>query len=367
VTVSRVLNDASHVKPTTRERVERAIKELHYVPSVAARSLRSKRTNALALLVPDVTNPFWTTVARGVEDAALSRGYSVLLCNTDEDPGKQLRYLDVIISQRVDGAIIAPYHNDARKLKKLRDRQTPTVVVDRRVKGWKVDMVIGDSLGGARVLVKHLISLGHRRIAVISGPQTTSSAEDRVIGYQLAFSQAGIPIDERLIRRGEFRSSSGEALTQEILDEGLSPTAIFATNTAIALGCIATLGQRGLRIPQDIALVCFDDFPYLSQVFPFLTVVVQPVYEMGSQAAQLLLDRLQGVRVYEPCQIVLPTYLIVRYSCGSHGNELSLPIVSGALPEEWIPVPALTGDEQREVSRHPPGIPLPASSQEGGI
>jgi LacI family transcriptional regulator len=207
-----------------------------------------------------------------------------------------------------------------------------------------------------------LIDLGHRRIAVISGPQTTSSAEDRVIGYRLALSEAGIPIDERLIRRGEFRSTSGEVLTHGILDEGLSPTAIFATNSSIAFGCIAAMGQRGLRIPQDIALVCFDDFPYLSKIFPFLSVVVQPAYEMGFQAAQLLLGRLQGTTVCEPCQVVLPTYLIIRYSCGSRGDDLSLPILSEALPEERIPVPALSSEERREISRYLPGIPLPASS-----
>jgi LacI family transcriptional regulator len=151
---------------------------LHYVPSVAARSLRSKRTQALALLVPDITNPFWTTVARGVEDAAQSRGYSVLLCNTDENAAKQENYIKVIISQRVDGVIIAPYHSDSSELKKLRDREIPTVAIDRRVDGWEIDTVLGDSVAGSYALVRHLIDLGHRRIAIISGPQETSSVED---------------------------------------------------------------------------------------------------------------------------------------------------------------------------------------------
>jgi LacI family transcriptional regulator len=307
--------------------VERAIEELQYLPSIAARSLRSKRTHALALIVPDITNPFWTTVARGVEDTAQSGGYSVLLCNTDENPDKQLRYLNIVISQRVDGVIIAPQHFDARHLSKLRDQKIPAVVVDRRIAGWDVDSVCGDSVSGARALVWHLIRLGHRRIAVISGPESASSAEDRVSGYCQALEEAGIAIDPRLIKRGEFLTPSGEALAQQVFEEGTQTTAIFATNNSIAMGVIQAVEQRGLRIPQDVALVCFDDFPALSLVFPFLTVAAQPAYEMGQVAAQLLLSRLTGETGLPTRQVVLPTHLIIRYSCGSsQPSPLSLPL-----------------------------------------
>jgi len=360
VTVSRVINGARNVNSATRDKVERAVKELHYVPNSAARSLRSKRTNAIALLVPDITNPFWTTVARGVEDAAQSGGYSILLCNTDEDPAKQLQYLDVVISRRVDGVIIAPYSADARKLKRLREREIPAVMVDRRIQGWEVDTVIGDSISGARALVKHLIDLGHQRIGVISGPLNTSSAEDRVTGYIIALTEAGIPIDLRMIRRGEFKTSSGETLTNQLLDESLRPTAIFATNNSIAMGVVDAVDQRGLRIPQDIALVSFDDIPHLSHVFPFLTVAVQPAYEMGIKAAQLLLSRLNGEPVSQPCQIVLPTCLIVRYSCGGKPDDINLPFRKDILPEKKIPVQPLSLEERRELLRRIPGLKLPA-------
>jgi LacI family transcriptional regulator len=360
VTVSRVINGARNVNSATRDKVERAIRELHYVPNSAARSLRSKRTNALALLVPDITNPFWTTVARGVEDAAQSGGYSILLCNTDEDPAKQQHYIDVVISQRVDGVIIAPYSADARKLKRLREREIPAVVVDRRIQGWEVDTVIGDSISGARALVKHLIGLGHQRIAVLSGPLNTSSAEDRVTGYTIALTEAGIPINQRMIRRGEFKTSSGEMLTNQLLEEGLHPTAIFATNNSIAMGVIDAVDRCGLRIPQDIALVSFDDIPLLSHVFPFLTVAVQPAYEMGIKAAQLLLSRLNGEPDSQPCQIVLPTCLIVRYSCGSKPDDINLPIRKDILPEKKVPVQPLSLEERRELLRRIPGLKLPA-------
>lgn len=362
VTVSRVLNDARKVNPTTRERVERAIKELHYVPSVAARSLRSKRTNTLALIVPDISNLFWTTIVTGVEDVALSRGYSVFFCNTDERLDKQLRYLDVIISQGVDGAIIAPCNSDARKLKRLRDRDIPTVIIDRRLDGWDVDTVIGDSVSGARALVRHLIDLGHRRIAIVSGPRNTSTAEDRVIGYCLALTEAGIPIETDLIRRGEYRASFGERLTYQLVEEKNRPTAIFAANTAIALGIINALNRHGLRIPQDIALVCFDDFPFLSQIFPFLTVAVQPAHDMGVKAAGLLINRLDQSTEVPPSHIVLPTYLIIRYSCGSKGDGLSLPSIKSALPEEWIPVAPCSPEEINAIAHQLPDLRIPVLS-----
>jgi LacI family transcriptional regulator, galactose operon repressor len=346
VTVSRVINGAGNVRPATRERVEWAIQELQYLPSVAARSLRSKRTNALALIVPDITNPFWTTIARGVEDAAQSGGYSVLLCNSDENPEKQSHYIDVVIRQRVDGVIIAPYSCDAQLLKRLRERSIPTVAIDRCIDGWEVDTVTGDSFSGAFALVHHLVELGHRRIAIISGPQTTSSAEDRVLGYLYALEAAGITPDERLILRGEYRSVSGEALTFKLLDGGLPFTAIFAANNAIAIGVLTALEQRDLRIPRDISLVCFDDIPYLSHILPFLTAAVQPAYEMGLQSAQLLLNRLGGTAQDTPARIVLPTSLVVRYSCGSRGQQFSLPLFEKSSSEDKIPVNTLFPGQQ---------------------
>lgn len=350
VTVSRVINGASNVTPRTREKVERAINELHYVPSVAARSLRSKRTQALALLVPDITNPFWTTVARGVEDAAQNGGYSLLLCNTDENAAKEQHYIEVMISQRVDGVIIAPCHSDASWLKRLRDRSIPTVIIDRRVEGWQVDTVIGDSISGARAIIKYLISLGHQHIAVLSGPRHTSSAEDRVIGYRLALAETGIPFNKRMILRGEFKVSSGKAMTDQLLELSQTPTAIFATNNSIAMGAVEALNQHGLVIPQDMALVGFDDIPYFSYLFPFLTVVAQPVYDLGMQAAQLLLCRLRGQVDAPPSQIILSTSLVIRYSCGGRRHDLSLPIMKDFLPEERIPVVPLTLDEQRRFA-----------------
>ncbi len=221
-TVSRVIQGAKNVRPATREKVQQAIEELGYVPSAVAQSLRSKRTRSLALVVSDITNPFWTTVARGVEDEAQRHGYAVLLCNTDENLAKQLRYLDFLISQQVDGVIIAPYDSNGQHLNKLRQRNIPTVLIDRRIDGWNVDSVRGDSVSGARALVQHLIRLGHTRIAVVSGPATTSTAEDRIAGYCLALTEEGIPVEPSLIRRGEYRTPVGNSSPMKCWMKGLA-------------------------------------------------------------------------------------------------------------------------------------------------
>jgi LacI family transcriptional regulator len=354
VTVSRVINNADNVSPATRERVERAIAELGYVPSGVAKSLRLKRTQTLALIVPDIQNSFWTTVARGVEDAAHSRGYSIFLCNTDENAAKQRHYLEVVISQRADGVIIAPSDNKIENLELLRKRRIPTVVMDRYIDGWDVDTVMGDSVSAARALVKHLIDLGHERIAMISGPQTTSTSIDRIIGYRIALAEAGIEYDPDLIRIGEYRSISGERLTHQLLESERRPSAIFAANNVIALGVIDALSAHGLRVPQDMALVCFDDLPNTSRLFPFLTVAVQPAYDLGANAAQLLLSRLESEQLPPPRHVILPTRLIIRHSCGATLSEPDLPTM--ALPqgseayERTELVKPLTPEERNLVS-----------------
>jgi len=354
VTVSRVINNAGNVSASTKARVEQAIADLGYVPSGAAQSLRSKRTKTLALIVPDIQNAFWTTVARGIEDAAQSRGYSIFLCNTDENGAKQRHNLDAVISRRVDGVIIAPTDSDAKSLEPLRRRNLPTVVVDRHINGWDVDTVSSDSISASRTLVQHLINLGHKRIAVISGPMKASTASDRIYGYRVALAEAGIPYDPALAKSGEYRSISGERLTHQLLQNENRPTAIFAANNVIAVGVIDALDAHNLRIPQDMALVCIDDLPNTSRLFPFLTVVVQPAYDIGANAAQLILSRLDSDTPLAPRHVALPTRLIVRHSCGSaladpNRETLSLPLRREA-HERIELVKPLTSDELNLVT-----------------
>lgn len=322
VTVSRVINGASNVNVETRARVEQVIQELSYVPNRSARSLRSRQTFTLALVLPDITNAFWTTIVRGVEDAAQNEGYSVLLCNSDENLSKQTDYIHTVLQQRVDGVIIAPYDSDPVHLGRIQELKIPTVLVDRWVDGLEVDSVRSDSLAGAYALTRHLLSVGHRRIAMISGPTSTSTGEERIAGWALALDQAGLPVEPGMAVRGEFRVHSGRTMAEKLLAEGPLPDAIIAANNVLAVGVLDVLQKRGLRIPQDIALVCYDELPDLARFHPFLTVAMQPAYEIGVNAGQLLLSRIKDGEALHPRHVLLPVHLKLRYSCGrflAHG------------------------------------------------
>ncbi len=313
ITVSRVINRSGYVGEETRRRVEQAIAELEYVPNVLARGLRSRQSRTLGLVVTDVTNAFWTTVARGVEDVAMRSGYSVFLCNSDEDLAKQEQYLRALLSRRVEGLIIAPASSDGAALQSLRRAGLPFVIVDRRVPRLAADLVLGDSVEGARLLAQHLLSRGHRRIALLGGPPGVSTADDRELGYREALEAAGVPPEPRLIRRGDYKQEGGYRLMRELLAEKPLPSGILAANNALAVGALVALREAGLRVPGDMAVVCFDDLPQASLVDPFLTVAAQPAYEFGTRAVQLLLERIADPR--RPVQtVVLPVRLIVRRS-----------------------------------------------------
>jgi LacI family transcriptional regulator len=315
-TVSRVVNNSGYVSKETRKRVEAAIAELGYVPNTLARSLRFKKTNTLALVLPDITNPFWTTVARGVEDAASDRGFNVILCNTDESESKQAKYLTVLLQKQIDGIVLAPARSTAEPVESIQKQGVPVVVLDRRVPCTQVDTVRGDSVRGAYRLVRLLLTLGHRRIAILTGPQGVSTAVDRVAGYRQALVETGLDTDVELVYYGEFTQASGYEMTQHVLTATPRPTALFAANNFIAIGSLRALRDAGLQMPEDMALVSFDDLPQAFVIDPFLTVAAQPAYEMGHKATELLLARLSGLAPLEYQEIVLPTETIVRRSSG---------------------------------------------------
>ena len=319
ITASRVINNSGYVSAETRRRVEAAIEELGYVPNRVARSLRSKRTQTLALVLTDITNPFWTTVARGVEDAARIGGFSVILGNTDESEPREYEYVQVLLQKQVDGFLLVPARHGARSVALIRRQKVPLVVLDRTVEA-NVDTVRSDSVGGARALTHHLISLGHRRIAMLTGPREVSTAVDRALGYRQALEEAGIPVTGDLMRFGPYTQQGGYAMTLSILSLSSRPTAIFAGNNFIAVGALRALREAGLQVPEDVSLVAYDDLPPNFLVEPFLTVAAQRAYEMGQVATQLLLTRLAEQEPGQPQEIVLPTELIIRRSCGNPKN-----------------------------------------------
>ncbi|HET7726551.1 MAG TPA: LacI family DNA-binding transcriptional regulator [Candidatus Limnocylindrales bacterium] len=321
MTVSRVINGSGHTSPDARARVEQAIAELGYVPNAVARHLRSKRSKTIGLVITDITNPFFTSIARGAEDVAGPHGFGVLFCNTDESEADEVAYVSMLLQRQIDGVLLVPASASSRSIKLLRDRHVPVVVLDRRVRAPSVDVVRGDSEGGAYGLVRHLVSLGHRRIAALAGPREVSTSIDRVEGYQRALADVGVPLDPDLVRFGGYQEAAGHAMAREVLAHAQPPTAIFAGNNFIAAGVLAAVRECGLRVPDDISLVAFDDLPSAWTADPFLTVAVQPAYELGRRAAELLLERLHGGEARPAREVVLPVELLVRRSSGppQHG------------------------------------------------
>jgi LacI family transcriptional regulator len=316
ITVSRVINNSGYISTETRERVEKAITEMGYVPNTLARSLRSRRTNTVGLMVTDITNPFFTTLARGVEDAANEAGYTVIFCNTDESVTKEEKYLNVLLQKQIDGLLLVPTQSRVNSIQQIQKQGTPVVVLDRRIPEVGVDTVRCDSIDGAYQLSKYLVSLGHRQIAVMSGSIGVSTADDRVAGYRKALIEAEIAIDESYIFRGDFTQESGYSMTKQAINLSLRPTALIAANNFITIGAMKALQEVGMDVPDDIALVGFDDLPPAMVTFPFFTVASQPAYQMGTRAMQLLLERLEGKEMNAFQEIILPTQLIIRRSSG---------------------------------------------------
>jgi len=316
ITISRVINDSDYVSQETRKRVEAAIEALGYVPNMLGPSLRFRQTMTLALVVTDITNPFFTTITRGVEDVAQANGYSTILCNTDESEEKQAQYLHMLLRRKVDGILLVPASSSAGPIRLIRKQGVPLVVLDRQIPDVEVDIVRADSETGAYNLTKHLISLGHRKITMLAGPKSVSTAVDRVDGYCRAMHEAGLEVGDSQVFWGRFTQESGYVLTQEALSASMLPTALFAANNFVAIGAIQVLQEQNIRIPEDIALVTVDDIPPAFTIHPFLTVAAQPAREMGHQAAMLLLERLKG-ETSQPCkEIVLSTEMIIRASSG---------------------------------------------------
>lgn len=317
-TVSRLLNQSGYVSEQARQRIEQAVAELHYVPNTLARSLHFKATHTLGLLLPDIINPMWTSVARGAEDAAQKEGFNVILCNTDSDVRKQDEYVEVLLQKQVDGLMFVPFSNplDLRPIQRIQRQNTPLVILDYYVPELGIDTVLVENEKGAHALTQLVIELGHERIALLSGVQGHYTAEERKKGYLRALREAGLPIDERLVLHGAYVEQGGYEMVRQALAVTPGPTALVAGNNVIAVGALRALRERGLRVPEDLGLVCFDDIPMASAIDPFLTVAAQPCYELGKKAIELLIARIRSQEGDNPRLVSLPVEIIRRRSCG---------------------------------------------------
>lgn len=314
-TVSRVLNKSDKVVAKTRAVVEQALRDLGYRPSRVARRLRMKdgRAHLVGLIIPDIQNPFYAEIARGVEDAAYAAEYALLLCNSDENLEKERFYLDVMISESVDGVVLPPFDDSDAAVINLVKIGMPVVCVDRSLAKVKTDLVEVDNYRGAYEAASHLIEKGHRQIGLIEGRTHVSTSRERRRGYLDALSEAGIPVRKDLIRAGDFRQESGRLLAGELLDLRKPPTALFVFNNLMTVGALAAVHQRGMKVPKDVAIVGFDDLPWAESLDPPLTVVRQPAYDVGRQAMEMLLKRIMEP-TRPPVTVRLLPELVIRRS-----------------------------------------------------
>jgi LacI family transcriptional regulator len=294
-TVSHVINNSRAVSNGARQRVETAMLELGYKPNTLARSLRRQQTHTIGMIVPDSANPFFAEIARGIEDASFKQNYNVVLCNTEGDLEKQISYTNVLIQNQVAGIVFVAAGVSTELVEDLQRRQVPLVVVDREVPDVAVDTVLTDHYQGGRLATQHLVDLGHRRIACIPAGSELSPSSDRVTGYQDVLRENGLAVDEALIVRGDFQYKSGFEAAQQLLALAEPPTAVFASNDLMAVGCISAATQQGLRVPEDLSVVGFDDVRLASFTNPPLTTIAQPKREIGTLAVEMLLTRINDL------------------------------------------------------------------------
>jgi LacI family transcriptional regulator len=286
---------------------------LNYHPNALARSLRQGKSNTLGLVLPDSANPFFAEISRSIEDEAFKKGYSVFLCNTELDTQRELFYVDVLSKKQVDGIVFVAAGEQADSLEFLVGRNMPVVMIDRDVPNVEVDAVLTDNQLGGYLATRHLIELGHQRIACISGPSSITPGAERMIGYRRALEEAGLVYDESLILRGDYHAQSGMEITHSILRMDPRPTAIFALNDLMALGALRAAAEAGCSVPGELAVVGYDDLEIARFANPPLTTIAQPKKEIGARAIDLLVDRITR-KDRSPSRLVLPPELIVRRS-----------------------------------------------------
>ncbi|MCW9707897.1 LacI family DNA-binding transcriptional regulator [Fodinibius salsisoli] len=319
-TVSRVFNKSAKVNEQTSQRVLEAAKELNYRPSRVAQRLRGKRKHSMiiGLIVTDLENPFFSEIARGVEDIAYQNKNAVMVCNSNEDKAKEKFYLEALIAEQVSGFILVPTTHNNKLITEIINDEYPVVCVDRKLNigDINVDSVTVNNKQGAYRAVERLIKLGHQRIAIINGLEELSTTVERFEGYKQALEDYDISLVDELILYADSREEGGIKSTKQLLELKERPTAIFSINNLMTLGCLEELNTQGINIPGEIALIGFDDMPWSKALNPPLTAVRQPGYELGVSAAELLLKRLSNPS-RNTSDIVLNPELIVRASCGN--------------------------------------------------
>ncbi|PPA70821.1 LacI family DNA-binding transcriptional regulator [Jeotgalibacillus proteolyticus] len=316
-TVSRVLRNPESVKELTREKVMQSIAELNYQPNVLARHFRRSKTNTILVIVPNIANTIFSQMVQGIEETAVQNNYRVLLGNSNRNVEKEYDFLDLLRQRHVDGMILLSSRIDIDTLNEL-TAQFPVVLASEYLNNMSISTVRIDNRKHGKEAAAHLLSLGHKRVAHISGGLNNRISFDRQDGYLDALTEHGLKRDNRLIREGDFTFTSGYNQMQELLSLRDRPTALFAASDEMAMGAIKAAKEKGINVPEDLAVVGFDNIRFSSFFEPGLTTVAQPAVEMGSASMELLLEHIKDPN-FKPAERVLKSELIVRESCGLKG------------------------------------------------
>lgn len=329
-TVSRALSRPELVSPATRQKVMATAATYGYTPNAIARSLKNGRTRALGIVVSDIQNPFYSSVVREIERVAAGRSYSCVICNADEDAYGEERSLELLLSLQVAGIIHASTGANLASLQKLQRAGVPLVDIDRSSGLKDVDTVLVDNAFGAHLATEHLLDLGHRRIAVVTGPQALTTGRERLRGFRNALEERSVPLIPEFVEIANFREAGGYGAVIRLLTLPEPPTALFVANNEMMAGALSALRERSLRVPHDISLISFDDVRWARYVEPPLTVIAQPTEQIGTLAAGLLFERLAGRQ--EAVHYMLKPELVRRASCAPPIRTPPPSVASGPLP-----------------------------------
>jgi LacI family transcriptional regulator len=311
-TVSRVLNNSGYVSEKTKQKVLKAIEELHFQQNMVATALMKKQTHTFGLIIPDIKNAFYSDLTRAVEDVANQHGYNVILCNTDHNLHKEADYVNFLLQKGIDGIIFStPVVRDNNVRNVIESRpDLPVVVIGSRVEGVQIDEILVDNYEGGYEVTHYLLEQGHRRIGFISGSGGTYATIERLKGFKTAFEELGIKPDSDIILLGDFSIESGYENAKKLLQKKERPTAIFAGNDSIAVGVYRAARELQLKIPDDLSVVGFDDSLYAQILTPMLTTVHTPIQEMGARAMTFAINTLKGEKTSKETVVFRPTLLI---------------------------------------------------------
>lgn len=330
-TVSAVLSGSAYVSPELTGRVRKAVAALGYAPNTVASSLKKGTTRMIGLVVPDVTNPFFTELVHSVQKRARVLGYAVLLCDSERDIEQERSYLKMLRAHLATGTIICPAGPDASYKDLVHDVGImPLVAVDHVIRADDYDSVVLDNVGASRMIMQHIIGLGHTRIAIIAGQQHLLPGRDRLAGFMDALRDAGLDVVPEFVRHGAFNGNDAFDCTQALLASPDRPSAIFATNNQMLVGVMRAIYESGLSCPRDVSVAAIDDFPWAAAFSPALTTVRQPVDAMADAAFNLLLERITGTDA-EPRHLVFEPELVIRQSCVAPAASGELAARTGSL------------------------------------